>query len=90
LDTSTKFEDIDTSLVTLEENFNEAFEQTKTYWNTRYNETVEVFKSDINFTNSSNYKNSIEIEKTNNAVNRLYVLLGLTTDDEATEDSIIT
>ena len=82
-DTSVKFDEIDTSINDLSTNIYSELEATREFWNDKYDDTVNIFKHDINFTNVSTYKVSLSLS-------RLYRLLGISeTEQSSAGESII-
>ena len=82
-DSSVKFDEIDTSINDLSTNIYSEFAATKEFWNDKYDDTVNIFKHDINFTNVSTYKVSLSLS-------RLYRLLGISeTEQGGAGESII-
>lgn len=82
-DSSVKFDEIDTSINDLSTNIYSEFAATKEFWNDKYDDTVNIFKHDINFTNVSTYKVSLSLS-------RLYRLLGISeTEQGGVGESII-
>ena len=83
VDSSVKFDEIDTSITDLSTNIYSEFTATKEFWNDKYDDTVNIFKHDINFTNVSTYKVSLSLS-------RLYRLLGISeTEQGGAGESII-
>lgn len=82
-DASVKFDEIDTSISDLSTNIYSELEATREFWNDKYDDTVNIFKHDINFTNVSTYKVSLSLS-------RLYRLLGISeTEQGGAGESII-
>ena len=82
-DASVKFDEIDTSISDLSTNIYSELEATREFWNDKYDDTVNIFKHDINFTNVSTYKVSLSLS-------RLYRLLGISeTEQSSAGESII-
>lgn len=82
-DASVKFDEIDTSINDLSTNIYSELEATREFWNDKYDDTVNIFKHDINFTNVSTYKVSLSLS-------RLYRLLGISeTEQSSAGESII-
>ena len=83
-DSSVKFDEIDTSINDLTTNIYSELEATREFWNDKYDDTVNIFKHDINFTNVSTYKVSVSLS-------RLYRLLGISEIEQSSagKDSII-
>ena len=83
-DSSVKFDEIDTSINDLLTNIYSELEATREFWNDKYDDTVNIFKHDINFTNVSTYKVSISLS-------RLYRLLGISEIEQSSagKESII-
>ena len=82
-DSSVKFDEIDTSITDLSTNIYSELEATREFWNDKYDDTVNIFKHDINFTNVSTYKVSLSLS-------RLYRLLGISeTEQGGAGESII-
>ena len=82
-DSSVKFDEIDTSINDLSTNIYSELEATREFWNDKYDDTVNIFKHDINFTNVSTYKVSLSLS-------RLYRLLGISeTEQGGAGESII-
>lgn len=83
-DSSVKFDEIDTSINDLSTNIYSELEATREFWNDKYDDTVNIFKHDINFTNVSTYKVSVSLS-------RLYRLLGISEIEQSSpgEESII-
>ena len=83
VDASVKFDEIDTSINDLSTNIYSELEATREFWNDKYDDTVNIFKHDINFTNVSTYKVSLSLS-------RLYRLLGISeTEQSSAGESII-
>ena len=83
IDSSAKFDDIDASIADLTTNIYHELDATREFWNDKYNDTVNIFKHDINFTNVSTYKVSVSLS-------RLYRLLGISeTEQGGAGESII-
>lgn len=83
VDASVKFDEIDTSINDLSTNIYSELEATREFWNDKYEDTVNIFKHDINFTNVSTYKVSLSLS-------RLYRLLGISeTEQSSAGESII-
>ena len=83
-DSSVKFDEIDTSINDLSTNIYSELEATREFWNDKYDDTVNIFKHDINFTNVSTYKVSVSLS-------RLYRLLGISEIEQSSagKESII-
>lgn len=83
-DSSVKFDEIDTSINDLSNNIYSELEATREFWNDKYDDTVNIFKHDINFTNVSTYKVSVSLS-------RLYRLLGISEIEQSSagKESII-
>ena len=82
-DSSVKFDEIDTSIADLSTNIYSELAATREFWNDKYDDTVNIFKHDINFTNVSTYKVSLSLS-------RLYRLLGISeTEQGGAGESII-
>ena len=82
-DASVKFDEIDTSINDLSTNIYSQLDATREFWNDKYDDTVNIFKHDINFTNVSTYKVSLSLS-------RLYRLLGISeTEQGGAGESII-
>lgn len=83
-DSSVKFDEIDTNINDLTTNIYSELEATREFWNDKYDDTVNIFKHDINFTNVSTYKVSLSLS-------RLYKLLGISEIEQSSpgEESII-
>lgn len=83
-DSSVKFDEIDTSIKNLSTNIYSELEATREFWNDKYDDTVNIFKHDINFTNVSTYKVSVSLS-------RLYGLLGISEIEQSSagKESII-
>lgn len=81
-DSSVKFDEIDTSITDLSTNIYSEFAATKEFWNDKYDDTVNIFKHDINFTNVSTYKVSLSLS-------RLYGLLGISETQQGSADESI-
>lgn len=83
VDASVKFDEIDTSINDLSTNIYSELEAIREFWNDKYDDTVNIFKHDINFTNVSTYKVSLSLS-------RLYRLLGISeTEQSSAGESII-